>query len=87
MIERTSNEPSVLRFTAQNEVDASAIDYVDGFNILWRVTERDCRQDPGMRTTKCLVFSCDTAVRRVWNYPADWRSLDPAGLESLSTQR
>ena len=36
------------------------------------------------RSTPSLVFESEGTVRRIRNYPADWRSLDDAALFSLS---
>jgi hypothetical protein len=33
---------------------------------------------------RCLEFHSDTAVRRVWRYPPDWRDLADDALEALS---
>ena len=51
--------------------------------ILWLVYELgplayDRRQAP------CLIFESDTAVRRVRNYPANWRALSDDELLALS---
>jgi hypothetical protein len=32
----------------------------------------------------CLIFHSESAVRRVWHYPADWHALPDAELEALS---
>lgn len=60
------------------------IAFMDAHWVLWRVTERDTRNDPGRRGDRCLIFSSTDAVRRVWRYPAHWRSLSDAELERLS---
>lgn len=51
--------------------------------VLWLVYEMpaqayDRRQKPS------LIFETDTAVRRVRNYPADWRALTDQDLLTLS---
>ena len=63
------------------------VDFLDSALVRWRVTERDAREDPGARAERCLVFSCDEATRRVWDYPATWRELSPEALSALSWQR
>ena len=52
-------------------------------HVLWSVYELpppyfDRRSKPS------LIFECETAVRRVRDYPADWRSLSDEELFSLS---
>ena len=63
---------------------AGSVDFVDDRNVLWRVTERDARYDPGSRGDWCLIFASENAIRRVWNYPPSWRSLSAVELEMLS---
>jgi hypothetical protein len=62
------------------------IAFTDAKWVLWRVSERDTRNDPGRRGDRCLIFSSADAVRRVWTYPATWRSLSDAELERLSAE-
>jgi len=54
-------------------------------NVLhWSVVEVDAATVPGARGSHCLVFTREDCVRRVWDYPADWQSLDDEGLAALS---
>jgi hypothetical protein len=53
----------------------------------WSVTEVEAAGIPGSRGAHCLLFTRLACIRRVWNYPADWRQLDSAGLAALSWQR
>jgi hypothetical protein len=69
-----------------SEERTQPVGFVDANYILWRVFERDARNDPGRRAEHCLIFSCPDAVRRVWKYPEAWRSLSDAELEALSWQ-
>jgi hypothetical protein len=62
------------------------ISFMDASWVFWRVSERDARNDPGKRGDRCLIFSSPDAVRRVWNYPAAWRTLSDEELERLSAQ-
>ena len=39
---------------------------------------------PWARGERCLLFRSATTIRRVWNYPAEWKELAPAELERLS---
>ena len=54
--------------------------------VTWRVYELP----PGpydRRATSALVFEHEWAVRRVREYPSDWRALDDAALLALSDRR
>lgn len=63
------------------------VEFVDSSYVQWRVSERDARRDPGARGDYCLVFACPGMVRRVWDYPADWRALPAVALLALSLHR
>jgi hypothetical protein len=65
----------------------AAVTYVDGDHVYWCVTEHDGRAVPGSRGERCLVFASETATRRVWDYPFDWRQLPPAALATVSWRR
>ena len=52
-----------------------------------RPLERDARRDPGARRDRCLLFACADAVRRVWDYPPDWRDLPAEALAALSLRQ
>jgi hypothetical protein len=62
----------------------TAVEFTDADGESWRVTERDCRSVPGARGARCLVFMSDFVFRRVWKYPATWRTLSAAALTELS---
>ena len=64
-----------------------AVWFRDANRITWWVTERDGLGVPGSRGAHCLVFMSDYAMRRVWQYPNDWRELEPESLEALSWTR
>ena len=53
----------------------------------WSVVEMDARAVPGAHAALCLVFAREGCIRRVWNYPIDWRALDDDELASLSWNR
>jgi hypothetical protein len=61
--------------------------YVTADGEEWRVFEVDAADIPGARGAHCLVFTSAVAVRRVWNYPDDWRRLTPRQLIELSWRR
>jgi hypothetical protein len=58
----------------------------DGW-LEWEVVEVDARDVPGALHASCLIFTRPDCVRRVWDYPSDWRSFDDAGLSALSWHR
>jgi hypothetical protein len=59
--------------------------------VTWTVTERDGVGVPGnadgARGRRCLVFASPEVIRRVWDYPPDWRTLPDAALLALSWRR
>jgi hypothetical protein len=61
--------------------------HVDGAWLSWSVVEVDARAVPGALGARCLIFTRPDCIRRVWNYPANWRTLDNAGLGALSWRR
>lgn len=63
------------------------LEFMDAANVCWLVRERACHGDPGARGAYCLIFSCETAVRRVWVYPRDWKSMNAASLAALCSSR
>ena len=69
------------------EPSTDVLGFIDAAFVVWRVTERSARTDPGSRGDHCLIFECDDAARRVWKYPAGWRDLPPEALSLLSWRR
>ena len=63
------------------------IQHVDGAYLRWSVVEVDAGGVPGARGARCLTFTRDGCVRRVWDYPANWRTLDDTALAALSWHR
>lgn len=55
--------------------------------LRWSVVEVDAHGVPGALGTRCLVFTRQDCIRRVWHYPADWRTLDAEAMAALSWQR
>ena len=55
--------------------------------IRWHVEEMTCEDHPGAVRPRCLVFMAALKMRRVYDYPADWRSLSDAALSALSWGR
>ena len=52
-------------------------------NVLWLVGERPAH-DLDTEHASHLVFESDDCVRRVRNFPANWRELGPSELYALS---
>lgn len=61
--------------------------FVDLHGVHWTVREVDARLVPGAPRPMCLLFESDTAARRVWDYPAYWRTVSEAELEVISWRR
>ena len=49
----------------------------------WTLREMDARGVPGARAARCLICESTEVVRRLWNYPSDWRKLDDVELAAL----
>ncbi|NUS98771.1 MAG: hypothetical protein HOQ11_15320 [Gemmatimonadaceae bacterium] len=63
------------------------LDFVDPTYVQWRESERDARHDPGAKADVSRIGSCTGTGRRVWDYPADWRTLHASDLLALSWRR
>jgi hypothetical protein len=71
----------------EGEASIVFVEHVDGAYLRWTVVEVDARAVPGARGARCLLFTREGCIRRVWDYPADWRTLDDAALAALSWHR
>ncbi|MGE5102386.1 MAG: hypothetical protein ACM3SX_20565 [Deltaproteobacteria bacterium] len=49
----------------------------------WTLREMDTRAVPGARARTCLICESTEVIRRLWNYPNDWRELDDFELADL----
>ena len=49
----------------------------------WTVREMDARGVPGARAPTCLICESTEVIRRLWDYPRDWRKLDDLELARL----
>ena len=59
----------------------------DSHGGIWEVHEvLVAPSSPWARGDRCLLFRSPGTIRRVWNYPAEWRELAPPDLEALSWQ-
>ena len=76
---------SILR--AMTPVSVEFTQFVDDTYLAWSVVEVDATSVPGRRGSHGLIFSRRDCIRRVWDYPPDWRTLDAAGLSELSWHR
>ena len=57
--------------------------FADGEGVKWRAFERPF-SDYDRRTGVSLIFASESAVRRVRDYPSNWRALTDKELETLS---
>ena len=58
----------------------------DSAGIVWRVYERPF-PTLDRRSGQSLVFESDGTIRRVRQYPPEWRGMSPEELEALSWTR
>ena len=66
-----------------NETGAAHALVINFEHELWRVYELE-PASYDRRGSNTLVFETDGVMRRVRNYPADWRELSPDALLALS---
>ena len=83
MHERASSFPPNVGI---HERGSTGRTYRDSEGRFWTVRERSTDDVSWGRGGRCLVFSSEMAVRRVWGVPAHWQSLSDAELERLSWQ-
>jgi hypothetical protein len=60
-------------------IDVERTRMVEGGGHHWRVAEADFPT-----VGRCLMFTCDSVVRRVRAYPADWYGRTDSALYELS---
>lgn len=65
-------------------VDEQRCFFRDGAGCVWNVYEVAAGAVPWAKGRRCLLFDSESAIRRVWRYPPDWRTLSEAELETLS---
>ena len=58
--------------------------FSDAAGRTWTVHEVLAESAPWARGPRCLLFASEVAIRRVWDYPEDWRLLSDAELEAQS---
>lgn len=66
---------------------ADALCFRDADGVAWRVVECEARHVPGACGDRCLVFLSENVVRRVWDFPRDWRTMPPQALDALTLRR
>ena len=49
----------------------------------WRIREKNMGTVPGAHASRCLICESDDVVRRIWNYPENWRELSDDELLRL----
>jgi hypothetical protein len=72
------------RPVGRDAVPAAVRTFTGAGSLVWAVYELAAAPFPWARGDRCLVFMSESAVRRVWHYPADWRALPDDALEALS---
>ena len=70
------NEESLPRARERERIVQRGIDQ-------WRVHEMDARAIPGAQAPTCLICESTEVIRRLWHYPADWRSIEDDALWAL----
>jgi hypothetical protein len=58
--------------------------FIAADDSVWTAQEIELGSVAWAHAPRCLVFQSAVAIRRVWHYPAEWRSLSDAALETLS---
>ena len=76
------------RRNARRESDmdhlSDAVEFHDADGVRWSVREASPSHVAAHAGKTSLIFESAVAVRRVWNYPEDWRGLTPEQLSALS---
>lgn len=66
------------------QIDEQRCAFQDGAGCVWTVHEVATGAALWAKGPRCLLFGSESAIRRVWRYPPDWRTLSVAELETLS---
>jgi hypothetical protein len=56
----------------------------DGDGVEWTVRELDATSMTRARHPTCLIFENHQVVRKLWHFPADWRTYGDAALLAMS---
>jgi hypothetical protein len=70
--------------SVDNQCVVSPYAFHDHEGNCWTVHEVDTSSAEWSGGRRCLIFSSETAIRRVWRFPVEWRRLAEAELEALS---
>jgi hypothetical protein len=71
-------------YSGQTDGSGDTVTVYDDHGVAWEISERDASRVPGARGPRCLVFMSESAIRRVWAYPAGWRHLSTDALFALT---
>ena len=63
---------------------SDAVEFHDADGVRWSVREASPSHVAAHVGRTSLIFESAVAVRRVWNYPEDWRAMSPEQLSALS---
>jgi hypothetical protein len=78
-------QPDDRRLDVRRSADRPpAREFIDARHVLWCVYESPRPCADGTPRPGSLIFESDAAIRRVRDFPADWRTLTDAELEALS---
>lgn len=73
-----------------SDAHADGIEYLEivgESHVTWRVVEVAGHEVPGTHGEHCLLFIGEGVIRRVWEYPPEWKTLGAKELARLSWQR
>jgi len=90
MSTRSLREPTTVALDRGVAMDPRPVSFsqvTNGVWLHWTVVEVDARMVPGSHGARCLLFTRQDCIRRVWEFPSEWRTLDAAALEKLSWHR
>lgn len=73
--------------TQHTDGPVAFVEHAEHGDVEWAVFEVDGSEVAGSRGPRCLIFWSEHCMRRVWEYPAHWRSLSDAELAALSGRR
>ena len=76
------SDSSILPSSAADASDGERV-FIDADGAKWRVYEKP-NSDYDRRHGSSLIFASEAAVRRVRQFPADWRTLSVEALARLS---
>jgi len=90
MSTRSRRNPTTVALDLGAPLDPRPVSFsqsVNGVWLHWTVVEVDARMVPGSHGARCLLFTRRDCIRRIWDFPSEWRALGTAALEELSWHR